>query len=254
MAGFYATIARYYDAEHHDKDEDLPLYSEMAEEYGGPVLIVGSGTGRVALHLARLGYTVHGIEMERAMLERARRKLDALPEEVRARVNLHAGDALTLPLEVQANVTIIPYNTLMHFHEQEAQLRLLGRIRQWTAPGGVLIIDLPNAGEAFAGMDTGAVTLERTFLEPESGHLVMQHSVSELDRVEQIMSVTWIYDEIGEDGVVQRTLAPLTNRYFFFAEMQLLLRAGGFHEVDVFGDFDFSDFVDGAPRMIVLAK
>ncbi len=254
MAGFYATIARYYDAEHYDKEEDLPLYTDMVEEYGGPVLIVGAGTGRVALHLARLGHTVHGIEMERAMLERARRKLEALPEEVRAHVSLHAGDALTLPLEVEANITIIPYNTFMHFHEQADQLRLLARIRQWTKPDGVLIIDLPNAGEAFAGMDTGAVTLERTFMEPESGHMVMQHSVSELDRVEQIMSVTWIYDEVDADGVVRRTLAPVTNRYYFLSEMQLLLRANGFNDIDVFGDFDYSPFVDGAPRMILLAK
>jgi SAM-dependent methyltransferase len=254
MAGFYATIARYYDAEHHDKDEDLPLYSELVEEYGDPVLIVGAGTGRVALALAKLGHTVHGIEMERAMLERARRKLDAQPEAVRGRVTLHAGDALTLPLDVRANVTIIPYNTLMHFSEQADQLRLLGRIRQWTTDDGMLIIDLPNAGEAFAGMDTGAVTLERTFLEPESGHMVMQHSVSELDRVEQIMSVTWIYDEVDADGVVRRTIAPVTNRYFFAAEMQLLLRASGFNTVEFYGDFDGSPFVDGAPRMIVMAK
>jgi SAM-dependent methyltransferase len=254
MSGFYATIARYYDAEHHDKEEDLPLYTDMLEEYGGPVLIVGAGTGRVALHLARLGHTVDGIEMERAMLERARHKLEAQPAEVQARVTFHAGDALTLPLEVKANITIIPYNTFMHFHDQEDQLRLLGRIRQWTQPDGLLIIDLPNAGEAFAGMDTGAVTLERSFMEPESGHIVMQHSVSELDRVEQIMSVTWIYDEVDADGVVRRTLAPVTNRYYFFSEIQLLLKASGFNEVDVYGDFDYSPFVDGAPRMIVLAK
>lgn len=254
MAGFYATIARYYDAEHHDKDEDLPLYADMVGDYGGPVLIVGAGTGRVALALAKLGHTVHGIEMERAMLERARRKLDGQPDEVRERVTLHAGDALTLPLDLKASVTIIPYNTFMHFHAQDVQLRLLSRIRQWTAPDGLLIIDLPNAGEAFAGMDTGAVTLERSFLEPESGHMVMQHSVSELDRAEQVMSVTWIYDEVDADGVVRRTLAPVTNRYYFYSEMKLLLRASGFEEIDAYGDFDYSPFVDGAPRMIVLAK
>src|SRR5688500_2286343 len=74
--GFYATIARYYDAEHHDKEEDLPFYSDLAEDYGDPILVIGGGTGRVMLHLAQQSYTVHGIESERAMLERAQRKLD----------------------------------------------------------------------------------------------------------------------------------------------------------------------------------
>ena len=103
-------------------------------------------------------------------------------------------------------------------------------------------------------MDTGAVTLEQTFLEPESGNRVMQHSVSELDRVEQLMSVTWIYDEVGEDGVVRRTVAPVVNRYFFFSEIKLLLKLTGFNDYQVFGDFDYGPFVDGCPRMIVLAK
>ncbi len=253
MTGFYATIARYYDAEHYDKTEDLPLYEDLSEDYGSPILIVGSGTGRIMLHLAQLGHTVHGIEMEPAMIERAQAKLAATPT-LRERVHLHVGDALKLKLELQAKLTIIPYNTLMHFHEQADQLALLKRIRAWTEPGGVLVIDLPNAGEAFAAMDSGAVTLERTFLEPETGHLIMQHSVSELDRTEQLMHVTWIYDEVTEDGTVKRTVAPLINRFFFFAEMQLLLNACGFSEVEAFGDVDLSPFVDGCPRMVVLAK
>jgi SAM-dependent methyltransferase len=253
MPGFYATIARYYDAEHHDKDEDLPLYSELAEDSGDPIVIVGGGTGRVALHLAQQGYTVHAIEGERAMLERAQKKLDAMPH-LHGKAVFHFGDALTVLLDVKAKLSIIPYNTLMHFHTQEEQIALLKRLRGWTEQDGILAIDLPNAGEAFAGMDTGAVTLERTFLEPESGHLIMQHSVSELDRVEQLMSVTWIYDEIDDDGTVKRTIAPVVNRYFFFSEVKLLLETYGFQDVQVYGDLDYTPYVDGCPRMVVLAK
>jgi SAM-dependent methyltransferase len=253
MSGIYATIDRYYDAEHHDKTEDFPFYDDLAADYNDPILVVGSGTGRIMLHLAEQGYSVHGIEGERAMIERAQKKL-ALQPDLRDKVTFHFGDALAIGLELQAKFSIIPYNTLMHFHTQQEQLALLRRIRAWTAPGGVLAIDLPNAGEAFAGMDTGAVTLERTFLEPESGHRVMQHSVSELDRVEQLMYATWIYDEIDGDGVVRRTLAPVTNRYFFYPEVQLLLTAAGFQEIEVYGDFDYGPYVDGCPRMLVVAK
>lgn len=250
---FYATIARYYDAEHHDKDEDLPLYSELAEEQKDPILVIGSGTGRVMFHLAQQGYTVHGIEAERAMLDRAQAKLRQQAH-LTSNVTFHYGDALKVPLELQANLTIIPYNSLMHFPNQEDQLALLRRARAWTAPEGLLVIDLPNAGEAFGSMDSSAVTLERTFLEPESGHLIMQHSVSELDRVEQIMHVTWIYDEVSADGTVKRTIAPVTNRYYFYSEMRLLLQASGFNDIEVFGDVDYSDFVDGCPRMLIQAR
>ncbi len=253
MSNFYATIARYYDSEHADKTEDLVLYSELAEEFGEPILIVGSGTGRLMLHLAQEGYHVHGIEIEPAMLERARAKREALPH-LKDLLSFHQGDALKVPLDGKFKLAIIPYNTLMHFHDQSVQRTLLKRLREWVAPGGALVIDLPNAGDAFAAPDTEAVTLERTFLEEETGHLVMQQSVSRIDRAEQMMHVTWIYDEIGDEGALTRTVVPVLIRYFFLAEMRLLLEVCGFRIEDVYGDFDRSPFDESAPRMVVVAK
>lgn len=253
MSNFYATIARYYDSEHSDKEEDLPLYSELAEECGSPILIIGSGTGRLMIHLAQEGHTVHGIEIEPAMLERAQRKRDSLPD-LKNRLFFHQGDALKFSLDSSFQLVIIPYNTLMHFLTLDDQKALLQRARQVVAPGGLLVIDLPNAGEAFAAQDTEAVILERTFLERETGHLVMQHSVSRLDRVEQLMYVTWIYDEITADRAVERTVVPVTIHYFFFNELRLLLESCGFEVEAVYGDFDRSPFEDGCPRLIVIAK
>ncbi len=253
MTNFYATIARYYDSEHADKTEDMTFYSELAEEFGAPILIVGSGTGRLMLHLAQEGHSVHGIEIEAAMLERAQHKRDAMPH-LREQLTFHHGDALTVPLDEKFRLAVIPYNTFMHFTTPETQRALLKRLRGWVEQGGALAIDLPNAGEAFGAPDTEALTLERTFLEGESGHLVMQQSVSRIDRAEQLMQVTWIYDEIGDEGEVQRTVVPVLIRYFFLAELRLLLEVCGFQIDDVYGDFDLSPFEDGAPRMVVVAK
>lgn len=253
MSQFYATIARYYDSEHHDKDEDVPLYNALAEAFGDPVLVIGSGTGRLMVHLAEQGHTVHGIEIEKAMLDRAYQKRDSQPR-LKDKLIFHHEDALQFVSDTRFQLVIIPYNTFMHFQTQEEQQTLLRRIRTVLAPDGMLIIDLPNAGEAFASQDTEAVILERTFLERETGHLVMQHSVSRLDRVEQLMDVTWIYDEITEEGVVKRTVVPVTIHYFFLTEIRLLLESCGFEIEDVYGDFDQSSFEDGAPRMVVLAK
>jgi SAM-dependent methyltransferase len=250
---FYAALARFYDSEHADKTEDLTLYADTVEAHGDPVLIIGAGTGRVLLHLAQAGYRVTGIEAEASMIERAQRKQRFLPD-LAAYITLVHGDALTVSVPAHFNTTIIPYNTFMHFHDQASQLALLERLRGWVADGGRLLIDLPNAGEAYAAPDTESVTLERTFLDAETGHLVMQHSISRLDRAQQLMNVTWLYDAIDDDGVVRRTVIPVVIRYYFLSEITLLLQAAGFEIDDVFGDFDGSPFLDGVPRMIVLAK
>ncbi|MBC8171271.1 MAG: class I SAM-dependent methyltransferase [Anaerolineae bacterium] len=253
MPGFYSTIARYYDAENTDKNDDLDFYLELAEEHGGPLLDVGCGTGRVMFPLAEAGYEIHGIDNEPAMLQIAHDQLNVAPE-LRKLVHLHAGDVRDYNMPVKFKLTLVPYNGMMHFHDQETQLAVLRQLRKWTRDDGYLVLDLPNAGDVFASQDTEAITLERTFLEPETGHMVMQQSVSYLDRVTQLMRITWIYDEITGDGEVKRTFAPLTLYYYFYSEIRLLLALTGFDVVEVYGDLGFGEYGDGCERMIILAR
>jgi len=96
--------------------------------------------------------------------------------------------------------------------------------------------------------------LERTFVEPDSGHTVMQHSVSMIDRAAQQLHITWIYDEIAADGLVRRTVAPLLLRCVLPGEMDLMLASAGLRRVQTYGDYMREPFVDGSPRMIVLAQ
>lgn len=252
---FYETVARYYDAENAAMIEDLPLHSELLDEYGEPLLDVGCGTGRVMLALAREGYRVVGVDYAGAMLDRGRRRVARMREDTAARVSFVHGDVLLADIPGGPfNVISVPYNGFMHFQTQATQIAALRRFRELLAPEGVLLLDLPNAGETFGTQDDGALVLERTFIEPESGNLVMQQSVSTLDRVTQQMRVNWIYDEVYPDGTVHRTLAPLVLRYIFPGEMDLLLAATGFQSVTTYGDYEQSPFENGSPRMIVLAE
>jgi SAM-dependent methyltransferase len=257
MPGFYATIARFYDAENTDKNDDIGFYLGLAEEHGvsgGPILDVGCGTGRVMFPLAQAGYEMHGIDNEQAMLERARERLAGVSKETAKRLHFHHGDVLSYAMPIKFALTLVPYNGLMHFREQEQQIALLKQLRQWTRDDGLLVLDLPNAGDVFGTQDSESMVFERTFLEPETGHMVMQQSLSLLDRTTQQLKVTWIYDEITEDGTVKRTFASLMLYYYFFNELNLLLKHTGFEVVDVYGDLEGGPYEDGAPRMVVIAR
>lgn len=253
MSAFYTRVARFYDAETGDKTDDLALYSQLAQDYHGDILDIGCGTGRVLIHLAQEGYDVYGIDNDIAMLDRLDQKLKRMPH-LKDKITYYDGDVLTYQLDKKFNLILLTYNALMHFQEQDSQIQLLQQVKKWINNDGLLVIDLPNAGDVFASQETDALMLERTFLEPESGHQVMLQSVSYLDRVTQVLHVDWIYDEMDGDGTVKRLIAPHRLRYFFYAEIKLLLKVCGFEIEAVYGDTDESPFEDGCERMIVYAK
>jgi len=98
------------------------------------------------------------------------------------------------------------------------------------------------------------VNLERSFIEPENGHFVMQQSVSTINRTDQLQYITWIYDEIGQENVVQRTVGSLILRYFFPTELDLLLQVNSLRRSERYGDYDQGPFEEGCPRLIVVAQ
>ena len=58
----------WHDLECGSYTADLALWEEMASECRGEVLDLGCGTGRVALHLARRGHRVLGVDDDAALV------------------------------------------------------------------------------------------------------------------------------------------------------------------------------------------
>ena len=253
MSAFYTAVARFYDAENVDKIDDLNMYSRLATRFPGEILDVGCGTGRILLHLARQGRRVHGIDSDRAMLDRLESKLEAQPQ-LRALVHYQCGDVTHLQGDIKFQLVLLSYNLLMHFKDQEGQIALLRKLRGCLAADGQLVIDLPNPGPAFAAEDSDSPALERKFLDPDSGHLIMLQSINYLDRAAQVLHVEWVYDEIDGDGVLRRQIVPHQLRYYFLPELRLLLEHCGLRAVEVYGDTEGAPYTAESERLIVHAK
>src|SRR6266566_6998533 len=65
-------LARLYDLDVAEDPGDLDLYLALAARTGGPILELAVGTGRLAVPLAAAGWDVTGVDIDEAMLARAR--------------------------------------------------------------------------------------------------------------------------------------------------------------------------------------
>ena len=77
---------------HGEADLVDGLVRELGATHAGPILDAGCGTGRVAIELARRGHVTVGVDVDPALLDRARAKAPDL--------EWHLGDLAALPADV----------------------------------------------------------------------------------------------------------------------------------------------------------
>ena len=113
---------------------DLALWERLCEERGGPILELGAGTGRLAMHLARRGHDVVAVEVHSPLADALRRRAaeEVLPVEV------VAADALELDLGRGFPLVLAPMQFVQLFLVPDDRLALLARCRAHLAPGGAL--------------------------------------------------------------------------------------------------------------------
>jgi SAM-dependent methyltransferase len=137
------SIVLWHDLECGGYDRDLPLWRELADREGSPVLDVGAGTGRVALDLARRGHQVVALDREPALL-------DALCERG-AGLDVAAvpADARDFALGRRFPLVVVPMQTVQLLGGSDGRALFLACARDHLSSGGLLAVALADALEAF---------------------------------------------------------------------------------------------------------
>jgi len=246
----FDVFARFFDLDYGGFTEDLDLYRNFAAISGGPILDVGTGTGRVLLSLAAEGYRVVGVDVSPAMLRIAEAKLKASG----LQAQFVRGDIRDLRLEERFHLAIVAADGLMHLSTLADQGQALQKLHDLLIPGGMLIVDLfhPHP-ERLLALDKELV-LAWSKRDPQTGHMVSKLVSRETDFALQLQHITFFYDELDKQGHVTRVIAPFVLRYLGRYEMELLLQRHGFVVEHVYGSYELDDFTADSDRMIFQAR
>lgn len=135
----------WHDAENGAYSGDLALWEELAAEVDGPILDLGCGTGRVALHLARRGHATVGLDLDPELVAALAERAAGLP--LRALV----GDAQCFELEEEISLALAPMQLAQLLPGSEDRVECLACVASQLRPGGRIALSiverLPEAAE-----------------------------------------------------------------------------------------------------------
>ena len=135
------SAALWHDVECASYDSDLPAWLRLAEERRGPVLDVGCGTGRVALHLAAQGHDVTGLDSEPELIEALLQRAGHLP------VEGVVADAREFGLDRRFALVIAPMQVVQLLGGSDGRRRFLECVLRHLEPGGLLAMALADPYE-----------------------------------------------------------------------------------------------------------
>ena len=232
----------WHDAECGGYAGDLPLWERLAAARGGPLLDLGAGSGRVALHLASRGFEVVAVDADRTLLE----ALAARAVERGVAIDTVAGDVRELAIGRLFPLVLAPMQLLHMLGGETGRRRALTAVRQHLAPGGtfaaaILAEPLPPSGRAEPLPDvrevdgwvhsslpievrvsaTGIEIVRLRQLVAPDGHLTEQLDVTSVDRLPPGI----IEAEVREAGLRMVGTAAIAETDVHVASVALLMEA-----------------------------
>lgn len=206
------------------------FYHESLKQIKGSILECACGTGIFFLPFLKSGFNIYGFDISASMLATLKKKANAQGiSGLDERISIQ--DLESFRYDKQFEAIFIATNSFSHLLTQEAQIRSLRNIHSHLVPGGKLLIDLRHPGLRTL---VEAPEIEEgswyTWTHPETGLPIRQRVVGRYDVNNQL-----IQDRCYIEYEGQAEDFPMSGRWFYKEEFQLLLRLAGFEHWEVFG-------------------
>ena len=260
--------AQLYDSFSTGLMGEQDFYIETAQQYQGPVLELGCGTGRITIPIARKGLPVIGMDLSQDMLAFAAKKLTSLEDTYKKNLLFINGDMRKFNLHREAQelfgsdkfkLIIIPYRSFLHLLTTEDQKSCLRCAYEHLAHNGRLVLNFfdPRLDIILRYLDMVGPGLQKQgeFINPATGKRVLAWLTAVYSPDRQLIELENIFEEIDIDGRIEsRYVFPMKMRWIYRFEMEHLLENCGFAIESLAGGFHNEPFAYGKEQVWTARK
>lgn len=251
------TESIHYDGRHYDlmynnfypipnlAKLDLTFWTDMASQYGEPVLELCCGSGRIVIPLAEKGWQVTGIDISESMIEEAKRRS--------SKVRWLKADVRSFEIENKFSLIIFPLNSICHLLAIEDLELCFNCVKKHLKPEGIFIIDTFNFYTK-AGLEdlwNKSRCLNSVYQDPDGKGTVVVTGAAEFDLTEQICYEKLFFQLIEHQ---KEFVEEVTYRLYHPNELEALLKYNGFTIESKLGNYDREPFTSSSPNLIIISK
>ena len=235
-----------YDLENQDFSPDGQFFLDYAKKVSGSVLELGCGSGRVTIPLAQNNVAITGLDIVPAMIEKAKQKAGDLP------IQWVVDDIRSFHLDQKYQLIFETGSVFHHLLTRLDQEQYLARVREHLDDDGKFILCLIFPHPELLVSDE--VEKEWMQYEGKNGQIITVSGTDLYDPLQQVKLETAYRRWIDESGQEILKMAPLSLRYTFPQEMEMLLNYNGFDIAEKFGDWDHSALTGTSRFMIYVCS
>lgn len=242
---YTSTMVRFYDIIYDAmlEKQSRDFYVDEIAKCRGPVLEIGTGTGRIFLRALYAGADVHGIDISTNMLNFLKGKLDQ-----KEHYRLNCQDVKNFKLDKKFNLIIAPFRMFSHLISVVEQFNALRCIREHLTDDGRFMFDVfVPSPDKIDGETSENLVID---VEYEPGKRLQRFDIVTPDYIHQVQHITFRFYWDENDGQHQESV-EFPFRYFFRYELEHLLTSANLNIEKMYGDF-FGHSIDEVQKEFVV--
>lgn len=236
----FSTTAELYDFDVRGMGgTDVDFYLEYARRLGSPILELACGTGRVTIPIAEAGYEICGVDLSTAMLGVLETKLRNTSQAVRRRIAVVQADMASFDVEQRFALVIIPFRGFQALTDYASARSCLLNVRDHLVRGGRFVFDVFRTAGGLDRSWIGGEYTDWVYRDPATGRTLRRKGRRrDIDTENQVMYSDVIYEIVEPDGRQERLVDPLSLKYWYQYQLEVLLITTGFRVEAVYGYYN----------------
>ncbi len=214
------------------------IAEKLALPHGAKILDLCCGQARHAIELAKLGYDVTGLDLNKFLLDAGRK----FSEKAGVNIRFVQGDMREIPFDNEFDAVVNLFTAFGYFEQEEENQRALASVHRCLRPGGTFLLDQSHVLRAARDFHP------RVWQEYPDGTLLIEERKLDARTVRYKTRATYI----KPDG--SRVEHHNDIRGYTCAELSNMLRAAGLEVIDVFGDFGGAELAITSKRLIIISR